>query len=318
MFGSVRALVPAKINLYLRVGARRGDGYHDLTTVYHAIGLRDEITAVVPAYDSDAIGLPTLTIAGEGEGELPLDDRNLAVRAAVLLAKRAGVDPAVTLSLHKRIPVAGGLAGGSADGAAALVACDALWGCGMSRTELARLAAELGSDVPFLLFGETAIGTGRGERISPVATGGRTWHWVVAAAETGLATPAVYAELDRMRAEGTAPPPAGAEVLERLLVALDQDDPAMLGASLHNDLQPAALSLRPALRATLDAGIAAGALAGIVSGSGPTCVFLAADAAAAGALATRLAVTAGCRQVRTATGPVPGVEVERASAIGSG
>ena len=300
MSGSVRVLVPAKINLCLCVGPRRADGYHGLATVYQAISIYDEVTAC-PAVRT------ALTIDGEGAGELPLGDGNLAVRAAAALASLAGGEGAVRLHLKKRIPVAGGLAGGSADAAATLVACDALWACGMSRAKLARVAADLGSDVPFLLFGAIAVGTGRGELITPVEPDGRRWHWVVAVAEGGLGTPDVYRELDRLRAAGIAPPPA--EGVDRVLAALRQDDPAVLGAALHNDLQPAALSLRPGLRGTLDAGIAAGAVAGMVSGSGPTCVFLAGSAEAAELVAARLYRSGQCRLVRVATGPVPGAEV---------
>ena len=308
----VRVPVPAKINLYLGVGPRRGDGYHELTTVYHAIGLYDEITV-------RRGGTTAITMDGEGEGDVPLDGRNLAVRAVNALAARTGADPRVLLHLRKRIPVAGGLAGGSADAAAALVACDALWRTGLSRPELARIAARIGSDVPFLLYGGTAVGTGRGELVEPVTGGDQVWHWVVAAADGGLSTPAVYAELDRLRDEGLARPPQviGAE-LDRLYAALRQDDPVVLGAALHNDLGAAALSLRPSLRDTLDEGLVAGAVAGMVSGSGPSCVFLAADADASERIAERLASSGTCRLTRTATGPVPGASVRVAATVYGG
>jgi 4-diphosphocytidyl-2-C-methyl-D-erythritol kinase len=282
------------------VGPVRGDGFHELSTVYHAIALHDELSA----RRGDTL---TLTMEGEGAGELALDESNLAIRAARVLARHAGVPAYARLHLRKHIPLAAGLAGGSADAAAALVACDALWGTGMSRDDLAAIAADVGSDVPFLVYGGTALGTGRGEAISPVLARPTTWHWVVAVAESGLATPGVYAELDRLRASHAAPPPLGST--DDLLAALRQRDPEVLADALGNDLQAAALSLRPALADVLKAGRAAGALAGLVSGSGPTCVFLAEDGPAAGFIAAELAGAGVCRDAFTTTGPVAGARV---------
>jgi 4-diphosphocytidyl-2-C-methyl-D-erythritol kinase len=306
--GPVKVRVPAKINLHLGVGPVRGDGYHELSTVYHAISLYDELTA----RRGDTL---TLTMEGEGAGELALDESNLVIRAARALAAHAKVPAHARLHLRKHIPLAGGLAGGSADAAAALVACDALWGTGLSRDELAGIAAGIGSDVPFLVYGGTALGTGRGEAVSPVLARPNSWHWVVAIADGGLSTPDVYRELDRLRYAGQAPrlPGHAANPLvggaDRLLGALRQRDPAVLGAALDNDLQAAALSLRPALADVLKAGHGAGALAGIVSGSGPTCVFLAADGQHATRIADELTAAAVCRVARTAHGPVPGARV---------
>ncbi|HEV7713122.1 MAG TPA: 4-(cytidine 5'-diphospho)-2-C-methyl-D-erythritol kinase, partial [Asanoa sp.] len=174
--GPVKVKVPAKINLHLGVGPVRADGYHELSTVYHAIALHDELTA----RRGDTL---TLTMEGVGTGELALDESNLAIRAARALARHAGVPAHARLHLRKQIPLAAGLAGGSADAAAALVACDALWGTGMSRDELAAIASEIGSDVPFLVYGGTALGTGRGETVSPVLARPTNWHWVVAIAD---------------------------------------------------------------------------------------------------------------------------------------
>lgn len=319
--GAVRVRVPAKINLRLSVGAPRPDGFHPLDTVYQAVSLYDEV-GVAPA---DRL---RLTIDGVGADTLPTDQRNLAVRAAQLLADRLGVAPNVAIHLHKRIPLAGGLAGGSADAAAVLVGCNALWGGGRTRAQLAALAAELGSDVPFLVIGGTAHGTGRGELVDPVPSAG-PWHWVVAVADGGLPTPQVYRQLDVLRAAGTAPPPAlrdtappalggtappalggtAPAVPDRLLAALRSDDPAELAATLSNDLQPASIALRPALRRTLDAGLAAGALAAMVSGSGPSCLCLAADAADAARIAAELTDRAVCSTAHVAFGPVAGATV---------
>ena len=295
----VRVRVPAKVNLHLAVGDVRPDGYHELATVFQAVSLYDELTAT-PA---DGI---SLTLTGEGARDLPTDDDNLAVRAVYALAQRTGHRPDVRLTIHKGIPVAGGMAGGSADAAAALVACDALWATNLSREELAEVAAAIGSDVPFLLAGGTAFGTGRGERLSPVLAPQRR-HWVVAIADGGLGTPEVYRELDRLRSEQRPLLAAGSP--DVLMAALREERPAVLGRTLANDLQPAAISLRPGLRRTLAAGGEEGALGGIVSGSGPTCVFLAADADHAVDVAARLSGVGVCRTVRTAYGPVPGARV---------
>lgn len=298
--GPVKVRVPSKINLHLGVGPLRPDGYHELSTVYHAISLFDELTA----RPGDTL---TLTMEGEGTGELALDDSNLIIRAARALAARARVPAYARLHLRKSIPLAGGLAGGSADAAATLLACDALWGTGYGKDELAEIGAELGSDVPFLLYGGTALGTGHGETVSPILARPTTWHWVVAIADGGLSTPEVYRELDRLR--DSPWPPTALESPDALMGALRQRRPEVLGAALANDLQPAALSLRPALSDVLKAGYDAGAVAGIVSGSGPTCVFLATDGAHAERVAARLDESGVCRRAVTARGPMPGARV---------
>jgi len=293
---TVRA--PAKVNLHLSVGRRRTDGYHDLTTVFQAVGLYDELDAV-PA---DAL---TVEVSGEGAAEVPTGSDNLAVRAAALLGMETGRSPSVALTIRKGIPVAGGCAGGSADAAAALVACDALWGTGLSRADLSRLAARLGSDVPFSLHGGTALGTGRGELLTPVLGHG-SYSWVLALAEGGLSTPDVYAELDRQRENG---PVSVVSDPANVLSALRSGDAVALGRALTNDLQPAAVALRPALRMLLDTGADLGALGSLVSGSGPTVAFLARSDDHAVALAAALAGQGVCRSVRRADGPVPGARI---------
>jgi 4-diphosphocytidyl-2-C-methyl-D-erythritol kinase len=298
--GPVRVRVPAKINLHLGVGPRRPDGFHELTTVYHAISLFDELRAS----PGDTLAL---TMEGEGAGELALDETNLVIRAARALAAYARVPAHARLHLRKSIPLAGGLAGGSADAAAALLACDLLWGTGVPREELAEIAATLGSDIPFLLHGGTALGTGRGEAVSPILARPTAWHWVVAIADGGLVTRDVYGELDRLRDRGRAPAPLDGP--DELMAALRQRSPQVLGAALGNDLQAAALSLRPGLADVLKAGHAAGAVAGLVSGSGPTCVFLAADGAHAERVATGLTAAEVCREARPVRGPMPGARV---------
>ncbi|WP_432521840.1 4-(cytidine 5'-diphospho)-2-C-methyl-D-erythritol kinase [Kineococcus sp. SYSU DK006] len=314
---TVRA--PAKVNLLLEVGPRRDDGFHDLVTVFQALSLYEEVTAA-PA---EEFSVTVEGVDGTDVADVPLDGANLALRAARLLAERGGVDEAVALHVRKGVPVAGGMAGGSADAAAALVACDALWGLHAGLDALAELGAELGSDVPFGLHGRTAVGTGRGTELAPVLTEA-AFSWVLVPGVRGLPTPAVYAECDRLRAAGLAPAPtaqAGDEGrLRAVEAALRSGDPAQLGAALSNDLQAAACSLAPELTGTLAAGAAAGALAGIVSGSGPTVALLAASAAEADRIAGELAgqlagQLAGGARVRTATGPVPGARVLEAVAV---
>jgi 4-diphosphocytidyl-2-C-methyl-D-erythritol kinase len=293
----VTVRVPAKINLHLAVGPLREDGYHDLVTVFHAVSLFDEVSVAA----SDA---PGIEVYGEGVSEVPADETNLAWRAVQLLADRADRDPDVRLVLRKGIPVAGGMAGGSADAAAALVGLSSLWKLDLSRDELSGFAAELGSDVTFALHGGTALGTGRGEQIVPVLAR-HTQHWVIALHRGGLSTPSVFRELDRLRGDST---PTERPV-EPVLEALAGGDPRQLALSLGNDLQAAAVSMAPDLRRTLRAGVGAGALAGLISGSGPTCAFLCSSAEAAIDVAAELAGVGVCRTVRVAHGPVPGARV---------
>ena len=314
--GGTRAAVtvraPAKVNLYLGVGPLRPDGYHELATVFQAVSLYDEITAR-PG--------PTVRVEVTGPDAhlVPTGPANLAERAVRALAARTGVDEGVHLQLRKRIPVAGGMGGGSADAAGALVAVDALWGTGLPRSALAELAGELGSDVPFCLMGGTAVGTGRGEQLSPALVRGR-FHWVLALAEGGLSTPVVYAEYDRLLsasarpAPGVAPVGPGAAlplthppaVPARLLAALRAGDAPAAGRALHNDLEPVACSLAPSLAHVLDLGRAAGACGGLVSGSGPTVAFLVPDEQSGDDLAATLRGCGLCRRVEQAVGPVPG------------
>lgn len=304
--GSVAVRTPGKINLYLEVGDRRDDGYHELATVFHAVSLADEVTV----RDADVLSLRTV---GEGAAALPTDKRNLAWRAAELMANHVGRAPDVAITIDKSIPVAGGMAGGSADAAAVLVGMNVLWELGVPRRDLHTLAARLGSDVPFALHGGTALGTGRGEELATVLTRA-TFHWVLAFADGGLSTPAVFAELDRLRDTGRTMPELDGS--EPVLAALAAGDPQGLAPLLGNDLQAAAVSLKPALRRTLRAGVEAGALAGIVSGSGPTCAFLCASAASATDVAVELAAAGVGRAVRVASGPVYGARVVPAPASG--
>jgi len=305
---AVTVRVPAKINLQLAVGPVRADGYHPLVTVFHAVSLFDEVTV------RHADGM-ALTVTGEDAAAVPADRSNLAWRAARALAKAAAVRTgAVRIEIRKRIPVAAGLAGGSADAAATLVACNELWQAGLSSLELAELAADLGSDVPFALVGGTAVGRGRGEQVTPALAAG-SYHWALAFARSGLSAAQVYATSDRLRtARGKAagqPLPGEPALSAELMTALRSGDSGRVGPLLTNDLQPAALSLRPGLRRTLATGQEHGALGAIVSGSGPTCAFLARDAAHASDLAVALTSSGVCRTAARASGPVPGAVVLR-------
>jgi 4-diphosphocytidyl-2-C-methyl-D-erythritol kinase len=296
--GSVTVRVPAKVNLYLAVGDRREDGYHELTTIFQAVSLLDEVTV----RNADVL---SLEVVGEGADKLPTDERNLAWQAAELMAEHVGRAPDVSIMIDKSIPVAGGLAGGSADAAAVLVAMNSLWELNVPRRDLRMLAARLGSDVPFALHGGTALGTGRGEELATVLSR-NTFHWVLAFANSELLTPSVFAELDRLRDAGDPPRlPAPGPVL----AALAAGDAEQLAPLLGNEMQAAAVSLNPGLRRALRAGVEAGALAGIVSGSGPTCAFLCSSAASAVDVGTEVSGAGVCRTVRVASGPVAGARV---------
>jgi 4-diphosphocytidyl-2-C-methyl-D-erythritol kinase len=332
----VTVRVPAKLNLQLAVGSPRADGYHDLVTVFHAVSLFDEIVAAPAGRDG-------ITVTGEGADRVPADGDNLALRAvAALRAVVPGHAPGVHVTITKRIPVAAGLAGGSADAAAALVACNELWGSGLGQRQLVDVAAKVGSDTAFGLLGGTAVGRGRGERLTPALAPSTQYHWVLAFADGQLSTPEVYAALDRLRAQeakgpggargvrgGGQPPPRGVRgdgspreqggsggdlppeiaLNAALMSALRSGDARQVARALSNDLQPAALSLFPALRKTLAAGLELGALGALVSGSGPTCAFLAASANRALDLAVSLSGAGVCRSVARVTGPVPGAAV---------
>ena len=267
---AVHVRAPGKINVFLGVGARHDDGYHALATVFQAVSLYEDVIA----HRADDF---SVTVSGVDDPDsVPLDDRNLAMRAAKLLASATDYSGGVALQIRKSVPVAGGMGGGSADAAAALVACDALWGTGLSPSRLHELAARLGADVPFALHGGTAVGTGRGDQLNPALARGR-FDWVLVTSDEGLSTPVVYQRLDALRAvEGALAddPPVSLDVPIPVLQALRSGDPALLAESLHNDLQAAAVHERPDLAETIQIGIREGALAGIISGSGPTVALL--------------------------------------------
>ena len=297
---SVTVRVPAKVNLQLSVGPREVDGFHNVVTVYQAISIFDDITVTL----SEAKGV-SISVTGDQAHGVPTDMNNLAAKAIALLSKEYDLDVDVHVEIRKSIPVAGGMAGGSADAAATIVALDYLYSLGMNREEMSEIAAQLGSDVPFMLSGGTAIGTGHGEMLTAALSRG-TYHWVFALSSVGLSTPAVYNECDRLRSESQISEPQTNELLMQALLAAD---PKAVGAHLVNDLQAAACSLRPALRLVLDVGQEYGALGALVSGSGPTVAFLVADAEAGLDLAVALTSSGVVGSVARAYGPVTGAKL---------
>ena len=298
MTKSVTVRVPGKVNVYLGVGPREFSGYHELATIFQAVGIYDEVT--VSAADS-------LTISGLGSfaDQIPTDETNLVWQAAQLVARACGEEPNIHIQIDKSIPIAAGMAGGSADAAATLVACDTYWNAGIPRDQLDAMAATLGSDVPFMLHGGCALGVGRGDVLSPVMIRG-SFHWVFATFDEGLSTAQIYEKTDELRGlEFEAEP----EVPTELLSALARGDAPALGRLLHNDLQLAATTSRPQLGRVLEQGIDYGALGAIVSGSGPTCAFLVRDESSAIDLVVALKASGLVDDVLRTHGPVHGARV---------
>lgn len=308
-----RVRVPAKVNLFLGVGGLRPDGYHEVTTVLQSIGLHDTVAVdllcdgPVPAECPDAVAL---TFRHDGTHGVPHDGENLVMRAARVLLDRLGIEevpaddadddvPVLRIDLDKDIPVAAGMAGGSADAAGALIACNALLACRLDRHSLRELAAELGSDVPFCVAGGTALATGTGTRTADVLSRGQ-FHWVLGVSDAHLSTPDVYKAWDGLQHgyHGRVSP---------VLHAVGNGDAVMLGDVLHNDLQAAAFTLQPGLADDVDAFLVDGALGAMVSGSGPTVMALASDAEHAHHLA-HLAADRFAR-VEVAASPVGGPQL---------
>ena len=297
----VTARVPAKVNLQLSVGPLGGDGFHEVTTVFQAISLFDDVTVAT----TDANDGIKINITGQTSNGVPADNSNLAVKAAQLMITNYDLPKDLSIKLKKEIPVAGGMAGGSADAAGVIVGLDSLFELGLSRDEMESVGSKIGSDVPFSICGGVAIGTGRGDQITPALAKG-SYNWVLALSGQGLSTPAVYQECDRLR-EGLSI--AAPVVSEQLMQALRAGDAKALGKALTNELQPAACSLRPALRLVLDVGVDYGALGGIVSGSGPTVAFLVSDDEHAMDLTVALSSSGVVSSVVRASGPTNGARI---------
>lgn len=328
--GSVTATAHGKINLHLGVGDARDDGYHDLTTIFQSVSLTETVTLTpIPAGDTQE-----LTVAGHDAHLVPRDPSNLAWRAVDLVRdlwrQRAGLadspdEHTVRVNIHidKGVPVAGGMAGGSADAAAALVAAIEFYfrrqplahptpsiAFAPSQEELMELAATLGADVPFCVMGGTALGTGKGEKLVSIMSQG-PFHWAIATDKRGLSTPEVFAQLDKQRAaaSGGQRPDVRAQEPEAMMRALLTGDPHQLAPLLINDLQAPAISLMPSLRQTLLAAKEAGALAAIVSGSGPSIAMLCADEAAAVDVATGVSVSGKASATILTTSPATGARL---------
>ena len=297
-YKSVEVQAPAKVNLQLSVGPKEADGYHQVVTVFQAVSLMD----VIKISESDQFGI---SIKGDYTTGVPLDQSNLIFKAVQLMSEKFDTSTSLDFEINKSIPVAGGMAGGSADAAASLLGIDQLYCLGLTKDELAEVAREIGSDVPFMLHGGTAVGRGRGDEITPALSRG-TYHWVIAVSSSGLSTPAVYGECDRLRTGLDIKAPT---LNDELLQSLLSGDSVRVGKSLNNDLQAAACSLRPALRLILDTGQEYGALGGIVSGSGPSVAFLVADEDHSLDLAVALTSSGVVGSVARAQGPVPGAKV---------
>ena len=321
----VRASAPGKVNLTLRVGAPTPDGYHPLVTVFEALNLRETVTVRT----SQAPGVRVETIAYLPDGSIDeattramadVDPQtHLAVRAARVLQRLAAAGPwasaaaGLSICVDKRVPVAGGMAGGSADAAAALVACNELWELGLGVDQLHAIGRSLGADVPACLAGGIALGTGRGDHMSVLREGDEEGHhhWVMLLSHEGLSTPSVFREFDRIDAEQA---PALVEPSPEEVAALCAG-PEELRHCLVNDLQAPALRLRPELAETIAAATDAGALAVTLSGSGPTVAALARDAEHAHTLAATLSDAPTVARAIPAHGPACGARIESTEAI---
>jgi 4-diphosphocytidyl-2-C-methyl-D-erythritol kinase len=276
---------PGKVNLFFKVGPLNDDGFHDVASLYLAVNLRETVTAQI---STDY----TVKVAGSlGDFQLlavPTDETNLVVKVAGRIKAEAGTPEAikVALGIDKHVPVAGGMGGGSADAAAALVAVNALLRAEVSPERLHDIAATLGSDVPFALAGGAAIGVGKGDVLTAVE-GVAPIHLVLILDDQGLSTPAVYKRLDELRdqREEQAESP---EINRNIIRALQNGNPFEIAELLHNDLEEAAISLRPDLRIKMTTALQHGAIRVMVSGSGPTILALAASEVAAMQIARSL------------------------------
>lgn len=307
MSRTVRVKAPAKINLQLTVGAPGADGYHPLVTVFQALDLWEVVEATPRADGAITVTVEAAPGAPVNVSKVPLDERNLAWQAAELVSDQFGILRGIDLRIIKGVPVAGGMAGGSADAAAALVASAEAWDVGATRAELAELAGHLGADVPFSFTGHTAVGVGRGDQLTRAMSHGQ-FHWVLATQDQGLSTPEVFMAFDAMLANGQITP-SRMEVSQPVMAALIAGDPVALGNALTNDLEAPALMLMPRLREVVESALDAEACAAIVSGSGPTVAALARSRHHALAIAAHMRAAGVADAVVTATGPAPGAVI---------
>lgn len=311
---TLRVRVPAKLNLFLAVRGVRADGYHELATVFQTVSLHDELRVALlglPGRRHHPAARHRMRVELWADPGVPQGRDNLALQAAMRLGELSGIAPdevaaerdgvRTIIDLDKRIPMTAGLAGGSADAAGVLVALNRLWQCGLEADQLRAIAAELGSDVPFCVTGGTALGSGRGTELTPVLAGG-PFHWVICPDEEPLSTVDVYRVWDRRSRPSDMRP-------DDVLYSVRSTDPVRLAAALHNDLEPAAFTLRPRLRTRKRRLLDAGALAVVLAGSGPTLLALTADRTSAAALAATVAPH--CPDPIVATSPAGGPELVR-------
>jgi 4-diphosphocytidyl-2-C-methyl-D-erythritol kinase len=275
----------AKVNLVLEVLGKRDDGYHELVTVMQTVDLSDRITLE----DADILELRS------NAPDVPADGRNLALKAATALRDAAGVTGGARITLDKRIPVAAGLGGGSADAAAVLLGLNRLWQLRWPVARLDEVATGLGMDVPFFLRGGTALATGRGERIERLR--GRSLGLVLVNPRFAVSTAEMYARVTpAMYTDGRH--------AKTLCGGLGGRSPARLAASLYNGLQEAAVAAHPPIGRMRAALLAAGALGALMSGSGPTVFGVARSFEHARQIRRRLTRGAwDCWAVRTLNGP---------------
>lgn len=320
----VTASAPGKVNLLLKVGQPRADGYHPLVTVFECLSMREYVT--VRTSRTPGIRVETIAYQPNGQVDRELTDElallapeeHLAVKAAKALQPLAALGPwkatsaGVTLQVEKHVPMAGGMAGGSADAAATLVACNELWQLGLTTEQLETLGRALGADVPACIRGGISLGVGRGDHLTSLPSPQQPHHWVMALAHGGLSTPEVFRTYDALH-EGTRwhPLPSADEYS----FAAFSDDAHVLATAVDNDLTQAAVVLRPELAQTLLDGEKAGALAAILSGSGPTCAFLARDAEHAQELAVRIGELPTVKTVCVASGPAEPARIEELNEI---
>jgi 4-diphosphocytidyl-2-C-methyl-D-erythritol kinase len=285
----ITASAPGKINLYFAVGPKLENGYHEVCSVYLALNLREEVS-VTKATDLK-IGVSGTINNLES---VPTDESNLVVKAAKLVTEET-----LSFGIQKQVPIAGGMGGGSADAAASLMATSELFG-----TELPANSVALGADVPFALMGGVALGTGVGENLTPLPMHGKL-HIVLIPSEGQLSTPVVYNHLDELRESAALVPDSAPTEPTELIEALKHGHVEEVAKHAHNDLQWAALSLKPELQDTIDRAKAAGALAAMVSGSGPTVFAIAKDEISANKIATEFGGSA-----IVTTGPSAGAKIE--------
>ncbi len=300
MPAQVTVRAPGKVNLSLRVGGLDADGYHPLINVFQAVSAWEEVAAT-PRTDN-AI---SLSVQGPGSRFVPLNESNLVAKAARALQRATKTDLGANLCVTKGVPVAGGMAGGSADAAATLVALNALWRLGLNAGELSVIGAGLGADVPFCLLGGTAVGLGHGDELTALETAG-AFDWVFALRAKGLSTPAVFNRFDALYPHGKR---LDQRANDGLYAALKSGQAEQLAPHLHNDLQAAAFAMAPDLETTKDVARDAGALQVIVSGSGPTLAILAANPAQAKDIKQALLAAEVCSDALVAAGEVRGAHI---------